>query len=54
MFESIASKFVAGVIAVAALTTIFGRSTSAKTFDALGNAGANVIGASLGKGVDLR
>lgn len=54
MVEGIASKFLAGIIAVAALTTIFGRSNSAKVFDAIGSAGANLVSASLGKGADIR
>lgn len=54
MVEGIASKFLAGIIMVAALTTIFGRSNSAAVFNAIGTAGSNLVSASLGKGADLR
>jgi hypothetical protein len=54
MIESTVAKFLAGIIAVAALTTIFGRSSSAAVFDSLGNAGSSLISASLGKGAGVK
>lgn len=54
MIESTASKFVAGIIAVAALTTIFGRSSSAKVFDSIGRTISSSITAALGAGANLK
>lgn len=53
-FDSIASKFLAGVIGIAALTTLLGRSNSPRVIDSLGNAGANLVNASLGANANLR
>lgn len=53
MVDSIATKFVAGIIMVAALTTVFGRSNTPRVFDALGNAGAKLVSASLGAGAGI-
>lgn len=54
MVDNIASKFVAGIIMVAALTTIFGRSNTPKVFDSIGTAGSSLVSAALGKGSDIR
>lgn len=51
--DTIATRFVAGVLAVAALTTVFGRANSAKVIDSLGKAFSSAVSASLGKGVTL-
>ena len=53
MFDRIATTAVGGIIAVAALTTIFGRRTSAAVVDSLGGAFSSSISAALGKGVSL-
>lgn len=52
--DQIATRFLAGIITVAALTTVLGRSTAPKVFDSLGNAASNLVSASLGRGVTLR
>lgn len=52
--EKVATAFVVGVIGVATLTTIFGRSNAPKVFDAIGSAMSRTIMASLGAGADLR
>lgn len=52
--EKIATALFGGVITVAILTTIFGRSNTPKVLDAIGSAGSNLISAALGKGSDIR
>jgi len=51
--EKIATVFVGGVIAIGLATTIFGRSTTPRVFNAAGNAASALISAALGKGVRL-
>ena len=53
-FEKLLTALVVGVIGVATLTTVLGRSNSARVIDAGGRAFSGVISASLGKGVDIR
>jgi hypothetical protein len=52
--DDILSAFLAGVIGVAILTTILGRSNTARVLDAAGNAGSRLISSALGAGVELR
>lgn len=54
MIDKAATRFLAGVITIAILTTILGRSNTPKVLDAAGNAGSNLISAALGKGAGLR
>lgn len=52
--DKVATAFLGGVVTIAILTTILGRSNSAKVIDAAGSAGSNLISAALGKGAGLR
>ena len=52
--DGIATKFVAGVVVVAVLTTTFGRSNTPRVLDALGRLGSGMLSAAMGKGADLR
>lgn len=52
-FDSIANKFVGGLILIAALTTVFGRKNTPAVFNSLGNAGGNLISKSLGAGAGI-
>lgn len=52
--DKILSAFLGGVIAIAILTTILGRSNTSKVLDSAGNAGSRLLSAALGAGVDLR
>lgn len=52
--DGIATKFVAGVIAIATLTTIFGRSNAPRVIDSIGKASANLIDSALGANANLR
>lgn len=52
--ESALTRFLAGVITVATLTTIFGRSNAPKVFDSIGTAGANLVSAALGRNAGVR
>lgn len=54
MVDNVATKFLAGIIMVAALTTVFGRSNTPKVFDSIGTAGSRLVTASLGGGADIR
>jgi len=45
--------FIAGVIGIAALTTIFGRRNTPAVINSLGTGFASTISAALGKGVSL-
>lgn len=51
--DKILGSLVVGLIGVAALTTVFGRRNSAAVINASGNAFANAVSASLGKGAGI-
>lgn len=48
-----ATMFIAGVIGVATLTTIFGRSNAPRVIDSLGKAGSSLIDSALGANARL-
>lgn len=52
--DKILSAFLGGVVAIAILTTVLGRSNTARVLDSAGNAGARLLSAALGAGTDLR
>jgi hypothetical protein len=52
--DRILSALIGGVITVAILTTVLGRSNTSKVIDASGGAMSKVISAALGAGVTLR
>jgi len=52
--ESALTRFLLGLVTVATLTTIFGRSNAPKVFDSIGTAGSNLISASLGRGAGVK
>lgn len=52
--EKMITALFGGVITVAILTTILGRSNTPKVLDAVGKAGGNLISAALGAGADIR
>lgn len=52
--EKAISTVFGGVITIAALTTVFGRSNTPRVLDSIGSATANVIKAALGAGSNIR
>lgn len=52
--DKILTTFLGGIVGIAILTTILARSNTARVLDAFGNAGANLVGAALGRGVEFR
>lgn len=52
--EKALTRFLAGLIGVATLTTIFGRSNAPKVFDSIGTAGSNLISSALGRNAGVR
>lgn len=52
--DKVATAFLGGIITVAILTTILGRSNTSRVLDSAGNAGAKLIMAALGAGSGIR
>jgi hypothetical protein len=51
--ETITTTFLGGILLIAGLTTVFGRSNTPKVFDSLGRAGTGLVRAALGAGTGL-
>lgn len=52
--ERALSTVFGGVVMIAALTTVFGRSNTPRVLDSIGTATSNVIRAALGAGAGIR
>lgn len=52
--DGIATKFIGGVLGIAALTTIFGRSNTPRVLDAFGRLFTGSLNAALGADAGLR
>jgi hypothetical protein len=52
--EKVLAAFMSGVIGIAVLTTILGRSNTSRVLDSAGNAGSKLITSALGAGAGIR